>query len=139
MRTRVFVAALALTFVGASALTAEPVAKPEVGPEAKPATKPETKPEADVDPEGEAKLRELAAKLNEALLGKSEPVKCYRLLPEGQITVGQAVEVCGGTTDAVKTVQCFEEAWGPLDEGGLGLNLGQAVRLCKTAQAAARD
>jgi hypothetical protein len=69
---------------------------------------------------------------------KSEPASCYvavALLMEkvkGEITVGQSIELCGGTTDAMKTVRCYAEAWAHTDNGGLGLTAGQAIALCKT-------
>jgi hypothetical protein len=64
MRTRVFIAALALTLMGVSALAAEPAAKLETRPEAKPTTRPET----EFDPEAKAKLEELEAENRDFLL-----------------------------------------------------------------------
>jgi hypothetical protein len=63
-----------------------------------------------------------------------EPILCYRLLTSTglEITVGQAVELCAGTRDAAATVACFAAAWGHPADGGLGLNRGQAVDLCRT-------
>lgn len=63
-----------------------------------------------------------------------EPILCYRLLTRTglEITVGQAVELCAATRDAAATVACFAAAWGHPDNGGLGLNRGQAVDLCRT-------
>ena len=121
MRNRVFVAALVLTLVGASALAAEP--------QAKPATKPEAKPETEVDPETKAKLEELEAKLKE-MLATAEPVSCYQMVGRDGMTVGLAVDLCSGTTNAAKTARCYEQAYGHPDEGGLGLPRGLAVKLC---------
>ena len=59
------------------------------------------------------------------------PVECFRKVSAPGLTVGQAVELCSGTTDANKTVRCFEMAWEHPGRGGLGLTLGQAIRLCK--------
>lgn len=63
-----------------------------------------------------------------------EPILCYRLLTSTglEITVGQAVEVCAATRDAAATVACFAAAWGHPANGGLGLNRGLAVDLCRT-------
>lgn len=62
----------------------------------------------------------------------SEPIKCYRKAAGREITVGQSVTLCSGTTDADRTIQCFVEAWAHPGDGGLGLNAGQAIALCKT-------
>ena len=63
-----------------------------------------------------------------------EPVLCYRLLTRAglEITVGLAVELCAATRDAAATVACFTQAWAHPANGGLGLNRGQAVDLCRT-------
>jgi hypothetical protein len=69
---------------------------------------------------------------------ESAPIKCYEYVQGGKdrpglgLNVGQAVELCGGATDAQKVIQCFVKAWAHRDDGGLGLNAGQAVDLCKT-------
>lgn len=67
------------------------------------------------------------------LLGVSEPGKCYRTvgLFDGQMTVGLAIDLCGGTTDAAATLTCYIEAFGSEDTGGLGLTRGGAVDLCR--------
>ena len=63
----------------------------------------------------------------------SEPTNCYttgwHVLG---LTTGQAIKLCSGTTDALKTLQCFVKAAGPEEEYGLGLPIGFAVNLCKT-------
>ncbi len=67
----------------------------------------------------------------------SEPTACVRLAAVASeklgwdLRVGMLVDLCAGTTDARKTVACFGEAYGHPKEGGLGLTLGQAVKLCK--------
>ena len=63
----------------------------------------------------------------------SEPIKCYLDAGgvPGGMTVGLSVELCSGTTDADKTIQCFVKAFEPREYGGLGLPLGLAVQLCK--------
>ena len=66
-------------------------------------------------------------------MGGTEPTKCYRLFEAPGLTVGQAIDLCSGTTDARATLRCFYEAWGTTQEGGLGLTAGQAIRLCRTA------
>lgn len=128
MRIGFLLVALALA---GTALAAEPAAKPE--PKARSATKPEAKPETELDAETKAKLEEVAAKLNE-LLGTTEPVKCYRLvgLADSGMMVGLAVELCGGSVDSAKTVQCFADAFKSSEDGGLGLSRGLAVDLCRT-------
>lgn len=77
------------------------------------------------DNEMEAKARELLS---------TEPIVCYRSLGEvdKEIVVGLAVRLCGGTTDAMRTVACYAVAWSPASGGGLGLNRGQAIDLCRT-------
>lgn len=66
---------------------------------------------------------------------KSEPTLCYRLIAErGNMTVGLTVELCSGTTNAQVTVACFDDAFAHPDDGGLGLNRGLAVDLCKSNQ-----
>ena len=68
----------------------------------------------------------------------TEPTKCYKMAwgsKESQglgLTAGQAVDLCGGATDANKVILCVVKAWSHPDNDGLGLNAGQAVRLCKT-------
>lgn len=68
----------------------------------------------------------------------TEPTKCYKNAwgsKESQgfsLSVGQAVDLCSGATDASKVILCFVKAWSHPDNDGLGLNVGQAVRLCKT-------
>lgn len=129
MRTRILAAALMFTLAGSPAFAAEPATKPESKENS--STKPEAKPE--LDAETKAKLKEFEAKLNE-LLGATEPVKCYRMvgLVDSEMMVGLAVGLCGGSVDGAKTVQCFEEAFRKSDDGGLGLNRGLAVDLCRT-------
>ena len=83
----------------------------------------------------EQRLKEIEALLNARLrnLAKSEPTLCYRMLSvKGDMTVGLAVELCSGTTDALKTVACYEEAFGHPENDGLGLPRGLAVDLCKS-------
>ena len=68
----------------------------------------------------------------------SEPIKCYQKAWGSQenrglgLTVGQAVTLCSGATDANKVIQCYVQAWGHPSNDGLGLTVGQAVLLCKT-------
>lgn len=59
----------------------------------------------------------------------SEPAKCFRDISavDDSITVGISVDVCSGTTNASKTVDCYGKAW------SAGLNRGQAKRLCAGA------
>ena len=130
MRTKILAAALVFT-LAVHAFAAEPGAKPESKENS--LTKPEAKPETELDGETKAKLKEFEAKLNE-LLGATEPVKCYRMvgLVDSGMNVGLAVELCGGSVDGAKTLQCFEEAFKNSDDGGLGLNRGLAVDLCRT-------
>lgn len=132
IRAGVLVAALALTLSGMAA-AAEPVAKPEAGEEAKPAPKPATKPQAKSDAESKAKLEEVQENLK-AIFGATEPVRCYRLagLADSGMVVGIAVELCGGSVDGAKTVQCYEEAFRSSDDDGLGLPRGLAVDLCRS-------
>jgi hypothetical protein len=63
----------------------------------------------------------------------SEPTKCYRLLANSglEISVGIALDACGGSIDGPKTVACLVEAWSPRDQGGLALTVGQGVDLCR--------
>ena len=67
----------------------------------------------------------------------SAPIACYQKAwgskdnPGLGLTAGQAIELCGGATDADKVILCYAEAWGHPDEGGLGLTAGQAIALCK--------
>ena len=85
------------------------------------AAEPEAKPEGDSKP-----------KLEDSL--STEPVQCYRLIGyiKMQVPIGQAVELCAGTSDSFKTVKCFQEAYGHPADDGLGLPLGLAVDLCRT-------
>lgn len=55
-----------------------------------------------------------------------EPAKCYRDVPkvDSEINRGLAVRLCAGSTNAKKTLKCYEDA------GAKGLNRGQGVRLC---------
>lgn len=64
----------------------------------------------------------------------TEPIACYRALAEidKEMTVGLALRLCSGTTDAIKTVACYGVAWLPASDGGLGLNRGNAVDLCRS-------
>ena len=43
-----------------------------------------------------------------------------------------ALFLSGELVAASEVTQCFEIAWGHPDEGGLGLNRGQAVEMCNT-------
>ena len=67
----------------------------------------------------------------------SAPITCYQYVwgskvnPGLGLNAGQAVELCGGATDANQVIQCFTKAWAHPDDGGLGLSAGQAIRLCK--------
>jgi hypothetical protein len=63
-----------------------------------------------------------------------EPVLCYRLLAimDMGVPIGQAVELCAGSVDSLKTLKCFQEAYRHPDNDGLGLPLGLAVDLCRT-------
>jgi len=60
------------------------------------------------------------------------------MFDDGMI-VGLATELCSGTTDAGATVACYVEAASSKENGGLGLNRGQAIGLCRTASASARQ
>lgn len=75
---------------------------------------------------------DLAAKVRELL--STEPIACYRALAEldKEMIVGLAVRLCSGTTDATKTVACYAVAWLPASDGGLGLNRGNAIDLCRS-------
>jgi hypothetical protein len=73
-------------------------------------------------------------KAEEPDLGKpTEPYICMKALGELglEVPLGMAVDLCAGSTDAEKTLRCFLQAWAPRDADGLGLTLGQAVRLCR--------
>ena len=63
-----------------------------------------------------------------------EPIRCYVMAGSvpGGMTVGLGVTLCSSTTDAEKTIQCFVKAYSHPDNGGLGLNRGLAVTLCKS-------
>lgn len=63
----------------------------------------------------------------------SEPTKCFRLLSASglNLTVGIALDACGGSLDGGKTVACLIEAWASRELGGLGLTVGQGVDLCR--------
>jgi hypothetical protein len=65
---------------------------------------------------------------------ESEPVKCYRLLGtvDSGMSVGLAVELCAATLSAIRTIECFGQAFAHAGDGGLGLNRGLAVDLCRT-------
>lgn len=69
---------------------------------------------------------------------RSESVECYKALGDeelgfvGKVTVGSAVELCAGTRDAANTVACFVRAFYHKNDGGLGLPLGMAVKLCRS-------
>ena len=73
----------------------------------------------------------------DAPVALSAPVACYQIAwgskdtPGLGLNAGQAVELCGGASDAEKVIKCFVQAWAHVDDGGLGLNAGQAIRLCK--------
>ena len=75
---------------------------------------------------------------NDAPAPVSEPIRCYETVwgnkenPGLGLTVGQAVTLCSGATDANRVVQCFARAWAHPDDGELGLTAGQSVALCKT-------
>lgn len=87
------------------------------------------------EPITEQRLKEIEemVKVEIRKLAKSEPTLCYRLLTErGDMMVGMAVELCSGTTDAKKTVACFDEAFRHPGNDGLGLPRGLAVQLCKS-------
>jgi len=130
MRTRVLLAALTLALYVPLTLGAERNAKPEEKPAARPASKLET----ELDPETKARLEEFETKMKE-LLATPEPVACYQLVGGDGMTVGLAVDLCSGTTNAVKTARCFEQAFDHPDNGGLGLPRGLAVKLCSTSPA----
>jgi hypothetical protein len=78
-----------------------------------------------------------AANANEDELHDSAPITCYQLAAGTEevtgvaLNVGQAIELCGGATDAIEVIQCFLIAFSHTDDGGLGLNAGNAIRLCK--------
>ena len=76
----------------------------------------------------------VAGKMKEEIRknSKSQPTLCYRLLPvvDEEISVGLAVKLCSGTTDAVEAISCYEEAFLHPGNGGLGLTRGLAVELC---------
>lgn len=111
---------LALLFACVAATAAEPAAD-------KPAERKLTEEES-------AKLESLKRDIESAVrkLAKSEPTLCYRLAGGDGMTVGHALELCGGTKDALETLSCYAEAWASPDEGGLGLTRGQAIDLCKS-------
>lgn len=71
----------------------------------------------------------------------AEPIKCYRGVGrfDSGITVGLSIELCSGTTNAMATLSCFDEAYAPPAYGGLGLTRGQAIWLCRTAGASERQ
>ena len=127
MRPIIFAAALALAV---PAFSTEPPTKAE--PKSDSSMKLEAKSETKLDTENDAKLKEMEAKLKE-LFGATEPVKCYRMvgLLDSGMVVGLAVELCAGSIDGAKTVECFDEAFKNSDDGGLGLSRGLAVDLCR--------
>lgn len=55
-----------------------------------------------------------------------EPVKCFAGIPQidKTVTIGISVDLCVGTTNAKKTLDCYDKA------AEMDLNRGQAVRLC---------
>ena len=59
----------------------------------------------------------------------SEPAKCFRDISavDDSITIGISVDVCSGTTNASKTVDCYGKAW------NAGISRGQAKNLCAGA------
>ncbi len=63
----------------------------------------------------------------------SEPTSCYRMVGgvDSEMTVGLAVELCAGTTNAKATITCYALAFVNKESGGLGLNRGLAVSLCR--------
>ncbi|MBX9676582.1 MAG: hypothetical protein K2V71_08260 [Methylotenera sp.] len=69
---------------------------------------------------------------------ESQPTKCYQQAWESRengglgLSIGQAITLCGGATNANKVIQCYVEAWGHPSNDGLGLTIGQAVSLCKS-------
>ena len=65
---------------------------------------------------------------------KIEAIKCYVMAADvpGGMTVGLAVTLCSGTTDAERTIRCVVAAFTHPDDGGLGLSRGLAVNLCKS-------
>jgi hypothetical protein len=65
----------------------------------------------------------------------SEPTDCYLMVGaiDTEMTVGLAVDLCGGTKDAKATVTCYALAFGNKESGGLGLNRGLSVSLCRSA------
>ena len=63
----------------------------------------------------------------------TEPTTCYELVWNNLgLSTGQAIKLCSGTTDALKTIECFIKAYGHPDDDGLGLLMGFAVNLCKS-------
>lgn len=68
----------------------------------------------------------------------TEPVACFKVAWNNEadggfgLTMGQAVELCGGTHNARATLKCFAQAYEHPANGGLGLTAGHALRLCKT-------
>jgi hypothetical protein len=58
-------------------------------------------------------------------LGSAEPAKCYAKIPsvDAEITRGIAVDVCGGSLNADKTIGCYAKA-------ARLFNRGMAVTLC---------
>jgi len=70
----------------------------------------------------------------------SEPTNCYLMVGaiDTEMTVGLAVDLCGGTKDAKATVTCYALAFGNKESGGLGLNRGLSVSLCRSASGATK-
>lgn len=71
----------------------------------------------------------------------SEPTKCFRLVGtfDAEMPIGLATDLCGGTTDAMATLSCFVEAFSSRESGGLGLNRGSAIALCRPAGTSTRQ
>ncbi|GHB75896.1 hypothetical protein GCM10008107_26650 [Psychrosphaera saromensis] len=67
-------------------------------------------------------------------IADTEPTICYKIAWEKLgFTVGQSVELCGGTTDARKVILCAVKAWSHPENDGLGLTAGLTVQLCKAS------
>jgi len=87
-----------------------------------------------------AKLRNNKKTTTSVFLIKSEPTACYKNAWNSKedgglgigMTAGLAIKLCTGTTNSKKTISCFTEAYSHPNNSGLGLNMGQAVELCKT-------
>ena len=66
---------------------------------------------------------------------QTQPTQCYAIaLKLFDLTYGQKIKLCSGTTDASMTLNCFVRAHSNPDdgEGGFGLTMGSSINLCKS-------